>query len=74
MGPFKADLWGLESGTLEDISMTWEAQFSRLFDLLRVHNTKEYVEDYIQPAVVKPRLSDYLTREVEADEVGDLAD
>jgi fructose/tagatose bisphosphate aldolase len=74
IGPFKAQQYALSDSEKDKISSAWEDQFSRLFDLLGVAGTRKYVEQFVQPVVIRPSLSDYVQEEVGAEDVSDLAD
>ena len=74
VGPFKTQAWNLPSEKKAEIRKAWEAQFSKLFDLLGVAGTRKFVEETIKPTVVVPDLKDYLGAEVIEEDVSDLAD
>jgi fructose/tagatose bisphosphate aldolase len=74
IGPFKAQQYALSDSEKDKISSAWEDQFSRLFDLLGVAGTRKYVEQFVQPVVIRPSLSDYVQEEVGVEDVSDLAD
>mgnify|MGYP001179611992 FL=1 len=74
VGPFKKQSWMLPSEFRTEIGKAWESQFRKLFTLLGLAGTREYVDRFIQPVVVKPRLVDYLGTDAEAEDVKDLAD
>jgi len=74
VGPFKKQSWMLPSEFRTEIGKAWEGQFRKLFTLLGLAGTREYVDRFIQPVVVKPRLVDYLGTDAEAEDVKDLAD
>lgn len=74
VGPFKAQSYALAESDKEVLGKAWEAQFDKLFNLLGVKDTKNYVEKYINAVKVEPLLSDYVKGDVEAEDVSDLAD
>ncbi len=74
IGPFKAALLGLDVAILDQICDAWEAQFSRLFELLRVRDTKKYVDQFVQPLAVQPSMQSYLEAGPKEEDVSDLAD
>jgi fructose/tagatose bisphosphate aldolase len=74
VGPFKAQGWALPLSTKEQISGDWGAQFKKLFDLLGMKGTRQYVEKCVKPVVVQPNLKDYLGEAAGVENVSDLAD
>ncbi len=74
VGPFKAQSWGLPLPIKTEIGKDWEAQFTKLFTVLGVAGTGTYVEKCIRPAVIQPRLKDYLGEAAGVENVSDLAD
>ena len=74
IGPFKEQQYALPEHEIEKLSSAWEDQFSRLFDLLGVAGTRKYVEQFVEPVVIRPALADYVQEEVGAEDVSDLAD
>ncbi len=74
VGPFKAKSYALPEDAKTKLITAWESQFDKLFNLLGVKDTKQYVEKYIKAQKVAPNLSDYVKGEVEAEDVSDLAD
>ncbi len=74
IGPFKRELWGMEPAKIREIQDAWEAQFRKLFHLLRVADTRKYVEQHIQPIAVAPTRSAYAIAEAVAEDTSDLAD
>ena len=53
-GPFKQDMWHLPADTRDKISAGLEKQFAFLFDKLKMNNTQDVVEKYVQPVDVAP--------------------
>jgi hypothetical protein len=74
IGPFKAKCWNLPTDNKAEIRQAWEDQFSKLFKLLGLAGTREYVEQTIQPVAVKPGLKFYLGDVMAEEDVSDLAD
>ncbi|HEX6306236.1 MAG TPA: class II fructose-bisphosphate aldolase [Anaerolineales bacterium] len=74
IGPFKAVLWDLEDEKKARIAQVWEDQFRKLFNLLAMQGTRQYVEQTIEPVAVKPNLKAYLGEETVEEDVSDLAD
>ena len=74
IGPFKARSYALPEKVLADLSAAWESQFDKLFNLLGVRDTKQYVDKFIRPVEVGPDLADYVKDLVTAEDVSDLAD
>lgn len=74
IGPFKAVLWDLDDAKKATIAQAWEDQFRKLFNLLAVEGTRQYVEQAIKPVAVQPNLKSYLGEETVEEDVSDLAD
>jgi fructose/tagatose bisphosphate aldolase len=74
IGPFKARTWNMPAESKAEIGRAWEEQFSKLFGLLGLAGTKQYVEQTIKPVEVKPRRKDYLGEAAGEEDVSDLAD
>jgi fructose-bisphosphate aldolase, class II len=74
IGPFKEQQYALPENEIEKLSSAWEDQFSRLFDLLGVAGTRKYVEQFVEPVLIRPELSDFVQEEVATEDVSDLAD
>lgn len=74
IGPFKRQTWQLPAEKKAEIGQAWEEQFSRLFRLLGLQGTRQYVQQTIRPVSVKPDLKFYLGAAAEAGDVSDLAD
>jgi hypothetical protein len=60
IGPFKRQVWQMPAEKRAEIGAAWEEQFKKLFTYLAVGDTRRYVEQTIQPLVVKPSLKAYL--------------
>lgn len=74
VGPFKTQSWGIPLSVKEEIKKDWESQFRKLFDLLGMKGTRQYVEKSIKPVVIQPNLKDYLGEAAGVESVSDLAD
>ena len=74
IGPFKKQSWGLPTEVKEEIGKAWEEQFLKLFRLLGLKDTRQYVDKYIKRVDIEPVLRDYLGEEASAEDVSDLAD
>lgn len=74
IGPFKKQSWQLPVATREKIFDAWEVQFTKLFDLLALKDTKKFVNEFIKHPVVQPKLADFLGEAAGDDNVSDLAD
>ena len=74
IGQFKADLWKMDKGKKDEIGQAWEQQFSKLFSLLAVADTRKFVDKTIKPVLTKPDLKKYLGDATGEEDVSDLAD
>jgi len=74
IGPFKAKSYALPKEALARLDAAWEAQFAKLFNLLGVKDTKNYVNQYITSAKIAPKLENYVKQEAAAEDVSDLSD
>jgi fructose/tagatose bisphosphate aldolase len=74
IGPFKSKTWNMEPHHKELITEAWESQFSKLFNLLGIAGTAEYVKKTITPANIQPDQDYYLDTEVVDEDISDLAD
>ncbi len=74
VGPFKMQSWNVPPSVKEAIKKDWESQFRKLFDLLGMKGTRQYVEKFVKPAVIQPNLKDYLGEAAGVENVSDLAD
>ncbi|MCE9647665.1 MAG: class II fructose-bisphosphate aldolase [Chloroflexi bacterium] len=74
VGPFKAKSYALPEKDKARLVAAWEAQFDKLFNLLGVKDTRQYVTKYIKSAQVPPVPADYVKDAVAAEDVSDLAD
>ncbi len=74
IGVFKKQAWQLPDADKAKIEQAWEEKFSKLFNLLQVHDTREIVAKHIKPVLIEPQLDEYLKDAVEAEDTSDLAD
>lgn len=74
IGPFKKQSWGLPSAVRDEIGRAWEEQFLKLFRLLGLKDTRQYVDKYVQRVDICPDIKDYLGEEAASEDVSDLAD
>ncbi len=74
IGPFKAKAYALSEAEKDKLGKAWEAQFDKLFNLLGVKDTKQYVDKFIPTVIVMPILENYVKDAVAAEDVSDLAD
>lgn len=74
IGAFKKQAWQLPAESREKIFHAWEEQFTKLFHLLALKDTRVFVEKFIKHPVVQPKLSDFLGDASADDNAGDLAD
>jgi len=74
VGPFKTQSWNVPLSVKEEIKKDWESQFRKLFDLLGMKGTRQYIEKSIKPFVIQPNLKDYLGEAAGVESVSDLAD
>ncbi|HUM28280.1 MAG TPA: class II fructose-bisphosphate aldolase, partial [Anaerolineales bacterium] len=74
IGPFKAKSYALSEAAKAKLGAAWEAQFDKLFNLLGMKDTKQYVEKYIPNVKVAPVLAHYVKEDVAAEDVSDLSD
>jgi fructose/tagatose bisphosphate aldolase len=73
IGPFKKDLWNMDGADLAKISGAWEAKFYQLFSLLRVADTKKYVDQTVTATRVPVSLA-VAAESVGGEDTSDLAD
>ncbi len=74
VGPFKKQSWNLPADQKAKIAKAWEDQFTKLFNLLNLKDTKPLVQQYVTHTPVKPHALDFLGETVSAEDVKDLAD
>lgn len=74
VGPFKAKSYALSEKDKTKLVAAWEAQFDKLFNLLGVKDTKQYVDKFIKSVKISPVLADYVKGEIAGEDVSDLSD
>lgn len=74
IGPFKKRCWDLESKQKQAISLAWEEQFHKLFTLLNVKYTSQYIQATMQPVLIFPQIKHYLGEVANEGDVIGLAD
>ncbi len=74
IGTFKAKMYALPQMEKDKLSAAWEAQFEKLFKLLGMKDTRQYVEKYIKPVPIAPDMKFYLGESAEVKMADDLAD
>jgi fructose/tagatose bisphosphate aldolase len=74
VGAFKSQSWNLPAEKKDEIGRAWEDLFNKLFHLLGQAGTRKFVEQTIQPVLVKPNIAYYLGKDADAGDVSDLAD
>ncbi len=58
----------------DKLSAAWEAQFEKLFKLLGMKDTRQFVEKFVKPVPVAPDVKFYLGEIAEVKMADDLAD
>jgi fructose/tagatose bisphosphate aldolase len=74
IGPFKSRLWNMPERVKTDICEAWEDQFTKLFNLLGLRDTRAFVDKNIQAVAVAPPQKHYLGETAMEEDVSDLAD
>lgn len=74
IGSFKAKMYALSQANKDKLSLAWEAQFEKLFTLLGMKDTRQYIEKFIKPARIVPDKKFYLGEVAEEATADDLAD
>jgi tagatose 1,6-diphosphate aldolase GatY/KbaY len=74
LGAFKKESWDLPDTVKDDLSTTWESQFTRIFELLGLADTRKTMNQLIKPSVIRPDYKIYLGEESKPEEVGELFD
>jgi fructose/tagatose bisphosphate aldolase len=74
IGPFKRQMYALDGSTRERISSAWQEQFARLFELLGIAHSRQYVEAFVRPVAVPPQADFYVGRESAMAMADDLQD
>jgi hypothetical protein len=49
MGPFKAELWGMEQESKEALAEALEEKFAFFFEKLNVNGTRELIDELVTP-------------------------
>jgi fructose/tagatose bisphosphate aldolase len=74
IGSFKAQMYKLTQEEKDKVSNAWEAQFEKLFKLLGMKDTRQYVEKFVKPISVAPDMKFYLGEVAIEQMADDLAD
>ena len=74
IGVFKEKSWNLSFEQKSPILTAWENQFTKLFTLLGVKETKKYIDQWIPKTKIEPNLSDYIENTAIVGDTKDLAD
>ena len=74
LGPFKAELWGLDEKIRSAIRKSLEEKFGFLFDQLSAGNTMELAKKYAPPVSVHKSIDDYRPRAIKEEDTSDLSD
>jgi fructose/tagatose bisphosphate aldolase len=74
LGAFKKESWGLAENVKADLSAAWEAQFTRIFELLGLPGTRKIMTQMVKPNVIRPDYKVYLGEESKPEEIGELFD
>jgi fructose/tagatose bisphosphate aldolase len=74
IGSFKAKMYALSQAQKDTLSHAWEAQFEKLFALLGMKDTRQYIEKYVKPARIAPDKKFYLGEVADEATADDLAD
>jgi len=74
LGPFKVKLWNLSPEKKNEIGEAWENQFRKLFELLGLQGTRQYIEEYINPIKIMPEMKEYQGEPPSERDIKDLQD
>jgi fructose/tagatose bisphosphate aldolase len=74
IGAFKSQMYALPQTDRARLAAAWESQFAKLFQLLGMKDTRQYVEQHVRAARVAPDIKWYLGKEVAAELADDLQD
>ena len=74
LGAFKADTWALPQVVREELGSVWEEQFTKIFQLLGIFNTRKLMNQYIKPINIRPDYKVYLGEGPKPEELGDFFD
>jgi fructose/tagatose bisphosphate aldolase len=70
LGPFKKEISSLTQDVRIKISKVLEEEFDFLFNQLKINNTKDLVEKYVKPSILKKTKEDFLKAEKELGKLG----
>jgi len=74
LGAFKPQMYALPASEMDKLTAAWQAQFEKLFNLLGVKDTRQYVEKTVKSVTVAPDMKFYLGKEVSEAVADDLQD
>ena len=74
IGAFKAKMYELSQEQKDKVSLAWENQFEKLFKLLGMKDTSQYIEKFVKPVKIAPDVKFYLGEVVVEKMADDLAD
>jgi fructose/tagatose bisphosphate aldolase len=74
IGPFKDKIYALPQTEKDNLEAAWEAQFEKLFRLLGMKDTRQYVDKFVKPVPIAPDAKVYLGEKAEEVMADDLAD
>src|SRR5512142_103368 len=74
LGAFKPQMYAMPGADMQKLTNAWQAQFEKLFNLLGVKDTRQYVEKFAKPVPVAPDMKFYLGKEVSEAMADDLQD
>ena len=74
LGAFKSQMYALPASEMDKLTSAWQAQFEKLFNLLGVKDTRQYVEKTVKSVTVAPDMKFYLGKEVSEAMADDLQD
>jgi fructose/tagatose bisphosphate aldolase len=74
IGPYKKETWNLPENNRKEIGKALENQFNKLFELLCIGGTSQFVETTVQTIKTQPDIKFYLGEEIDQEDVSDLAD
>ncbi len=74
VGAFKAKSYSMPKDELAAVEAAWAGQFEKLFNLLGLTNTRQYIDRHIKLVKIAPDLKFYLGADVVEELADDLAD
>jgi len=74
IGPFKEEIIKLPEEFHMKMRSLWKQKFEVLFKLLGLEGTRHFVEKYIPPVALPPRIEDFMGSDYQKEDVSDLAD